>query len=148
MKDKEYYKLRKQTCHSNLMYSVQRMDLLIISIGGAGIYVILEVLKFGYEKKLTSPLVLKIAGVLFVLSIISNLFSQLTGRRANHHDILFCDAHIDANEPPTIDQKKKIKLHDSKSEFYSKWTHRLDKIAVTTLSIALCLVILYFLINF
>nr|WP_121272670.1 hypothetical protein [Pedobacter schmidteae] len=148
MKDKDYYKQRKQICLSNLMYSVQRMDLLIISISGAGVYVVLEVLKFGYGKELKSPFVLKIAGILFILAIIINLLSQLTGKRANHHDVIFCDAHIDADDPPTDDQKDKIEHHDSKSEFYSTLTHRLDKTSVVVLSLGLFLVILYFLINF
>jgi len=130
MKDKEHYKARKQICQSNLMYSIQRMDLLIISISGAGVYVILEVLKFGYDKHLSNPTILKIAGVLFILSIILNFSSQLTGRRANHHDALFCDAHIDADESPTDEQTETIKFHDSKSDRYTKWTHRLDKSSV------------------
>jgi hypothetical protein len=147
MKDKDHYKARKQVCQSNLMYSIQRMDLLIISISGAGVYVILEVLKFGYDKNLNNPSVLKIAGVLFIISIIFNLSSQLTGRRANHHDVLFCDAHIDANEIPTDEQSEKISHHDSKSDTYTKWTHRLDKSSVIIMSTGLIFVIAYFIIN-
>ena len=147
MKDKDHYKARKQVCQSNLMYSIQRMDLLIISISGAGVYVILEVLKFGYEKHLENPAVLKVAGVLFIISIILNLSSQLTGRRANHHDVLFCDAHIDADENPTDEQTEKITYHDSKSDVYTKWTHRLDKSSVSIMSIGLLFVIAYFIIN-
>ncbi len=147
MKDKEYYKARKQVCQSNLMYSIQRTDLLIISISGAGVYVILEVLKFGYNKNLGNTGILKTAGLLFIFSIILNLFSQSTGRRANHHDILFCDAHIEADDTPSEEQLAKISHHDCRSEIYSKWTHRLDKFSIIALAIGLCFVISYFLIN-
>jgi hypothetical protein len=64
------------------LYSVQRIDILIISISGAGIYTCFEIMKYvasdaimkPYLSRINTPF--KVVGVLFVLSIISNFISQ------------------------------------------------------------------------
>lgn len=66
-------------------YSNARLDLLTISICGAGLYICLETLKF----LLNTPTLympswpIKIAGVLFTAAIAINFWSQHTGRRTN-----------------------------------------------------------------
>ena len=68
----EKLKNSKQMACNGWTYSLQRMDLLIISISGAGVYVILETLKYSLEHPLNCILLLKITGAFFVLSIIIN----------------------------------------------------------------------------
>lgn len=66
-------------------YSSARMDLLTVSICGAGLYVCLETLKFLLSAPaLTMPSwPIKVAGVLFTAAIAINFWSQHTGRRCN-----------------------------------------------------------------
>jgi hypothetical protein len=65
-------------------YSNARLDLLTISISGAGLYIALETLKFLFEEKSGMPSwPVKVAGVLFTCAIAVNFWSQHTGRRTN-----------------------------------------------------------------
>lgn len=66
-------------------YSNARLDLLTISICGAGLYVCLETLKFLLSAPaLTMPSwPIKVAGVLFTAAIAINFWSQHTGKRCN-----------------------------------------------------------------
>ncbi len=68
-------------------YSIQRIDLLIISVSGAGIYACLEILKFLYEhNKQCGALSFKITGLFFTTSIIVNFISQWTAYYASLHN--------------------------------------------------------------
>lgn len=66
---------------------MQRIDLLIISVSGAGIYSCWDILKFLAEKKLTSDLtMLRISGFLFLFTIILNFIGQWSSFQANSKD--------------------------------------------------------------
>lgn len=66
-------------------YSVERMDLLTISICGAGLYICLETLRF----LLTGPAPaapawpVKLSGILFTMAIAVNFLGQHAGKRTN-----------------------------------------------------------------
>lgn len=65
-------------------YSIARLDLLTISISGAGLYVTLEMLKFLLQGTTQMPAwPLKVVGVLFTAAIAVNFWSQHTGKRTN-----------------------------------------------------------------
>jgi hypothetical protein len=69
-------------------YSIQKFDLLVVTLSGAGIYTIFEMLKF---LKTTDPFkgqniettVLEWSGGLFVASVIVNFLSHWSGFKAN-----------------------------------------------------------------
>ena len=88
METKEDLFERKKMCHSGWFYAIQRIDLLIITISGAGVYVILEMLKFSRENPLPHLLALKVSGCFFIAAIIINFYSQITGMNANEQDML------------------------------------------------------------
>ena len=67
-------------------YALQRMDLLIISISGAGVYVCLEAIKYSSEKNYQNVWLIKIGGLLFVLGIVINFISQHTGKLSNKYE--------------------------------------------------------------
>ena len=66
-------------------YSVQRMELLIISISGGGLYLIFQIVKEIKISRITieNPRYLFIPGILFLVAIGSNFISQITGYKAN-----------------------------------------------------------------
>lgn len=78
----------KQKTNENLKYSLDRFDILIISISSGGL-----VFSMGFVKDLipkTPPvnfLLLKVSWILFGLAIVLNLFSQVTGYYANKFEL-------------------------------------------------------------
>lgn len=149
MESKDDYRERKKMCYNGWFYAIQRMDLLIISISGAGVLVILEALKFSYDKPtLHSMLTLKWAGAMFVLTIIVNFISQITGKKANFWDMLHCDAKIDASDPATPEETETIIRYDCKADSYSYWTDKLNSASIVTMCIALVTLLSYFWVTF
>lgn len=69
-------------------YSVERFDILIISLSSSGL-----VLSVGFVKNIitdfsnVNPILLKITWLLFTSSLIMNLLSQVTGYYANKYDL-------------------------------------------------------------
>src|SRR3569833_544395 len=96
--DKDYYKEHRKNSFTQWSYSIQRIDLLIVAISSGGIYIVLETLKYSLEHQLCYSLLLKLCGVVFVGAIIANFISQITGQRANDHEIKFSDEKLDDNE--------------------------------------------------
>lgn len=93
MKKKDQLEYNKWVDHLNntkdrTNYSIRRMDLLIISISGAGIYIIFETIR---ELKtggiaLDHPRLLLWSGITFLIGITSNFISQLTGYHGNNYE--------------------------------------------------------------
>lgn len=79
----------KNNLRQNVFYSAQRIDLLIISVSGAGLYASFEILKFFGQHKLYSIYIDDIsppvtwAGILFVVAVILNFCSQWSAYNAN-----------------------------------------------------------------
>lgn len=80
----------------SLFYSIQRLDILIISISGAGVYVVLETLKYRFEHFLfTGSYILKFSGALFVLAALINCFGQYTSYKAHQYSMRYYDICIE-----------------------------------------------------
>jgi hypothetical protein len=133
--------------HQGWLYAIQRIDLLIITISGAGILLILETLKFSLENRLPCICVIKISAVLFVLAIIVNFISQFTGKNANRYDMLWCQDMIDEIQHPPINPNAE-NTNDLKSDFFSKWTRSLNLISMISMFLGLIMLIFYFLFTF
>ncbi|MES2593679.1 MAG: hypothetical protein V4608_17480 [Bacteroidota bacterium] len=81
----------------SLFYSIQRLDILTISISGAGVYVVLETLKYRFEHLLfTGSYILKFSGALFVLAALINCLSQYTSYKAHQYSMMYYDICIEA----------------------------------------------------
>lgn len=89
-KDILYYeRVRKhlEETKNKIHYSLERIDLLVISISGATIYIVFETLKFMYEQHQSFNTGLLIAsGIITTFAIICNFISQWTGFLANKHE--------------------------------------------------------------
>lgn len=107
---------------SREFYSVQRIDLLIISLSGGGLYVTFETIKFLMSEHICADrCFLKIAGISFVLSILSNFISQITAYQSNKHEA--CWAELEERDARGEDiSEEKQTAHSKASEEYNWWT--------------------------
>lgn len=143
------FKERRNLSWQGMFYSIQRIDLLIVSICGAGIYVSLETIKYTIEKEMDSVLLVKLAGLSFVIGIVINFLSQIFGHKSNFYDFLMCETEIEISEE--IDSSKHFKLkkesksYDEKSENYSKLTNFFNYVSMFLMSVGLLLITIYFL---
>lgn len=137
-------KERQKLSWQGVFYSIQRIDLLIVSISGAGIYVCLETLKYMHENSIYNNALIKISGFFFLVGIAFNFISQVYGRKSNYYDFLWCEEKLDCNNTPDEDQKIKIKELDYKSDFYSKKTDSLTNISIGLMFLGLIFLMVYF----
>ena len=86
-------------------YSIRRMDLLIISICGAGIYIIFETLREFKTGKviIDNSTLLLICGLCFLIAIISNFISQKTGFYSNNNEEKFISLELKKIQGKIID---------------------------------------------
>lgn len=131
----------------NKVYSIHKIDTLIISISGASIYVILEIFKYSLQNNLNDLFYLKFSGFAFVFSIIINLISQYTGKIANHYSTVWGYRSIDKLFYES-DTQHKIDEVDKKAELFSTWTERCNWISLALLSLGLITLIIFFVITF
>lgn len=121
-------KERQKLVWDSLFYSVQRMDLLIITISGAGLYAISEVIKFFLQQKLQIPCLIKIAAVLFVISIITNFLSQYYSSKTHYKD--YCSILLQLEEDKTEEQIKYLSKLKVEIETNNKSTYQLNVLSM------------------
>lgn len=131
------YSERKNLSYSNMFYSVQRIDLLVIAISGGGIYVCFETLKYLSENHRCVSLWLKWSLFILLFSIILNFLSQMFGKKSNEHDYLMC---LEAENQNRAEHD----THDRKSESYSKAVDFSNIASVITMFVGLSLLAIYF----
>lgn len=139
---------RRQFAKENLTYSERRMDLLLIAISGAGIYVCLETLKFITEDCREPHWLIWAASISFLLAVIINFYGQFKGRSSNYYDYLMCQAIIDGGENPTDKQKEKIEEHDKKADKYEKYVQPINIACTVLMTVGLLSLVGYFLFCF
>ncbi|MCA0154539.1 hypothetical protein [Winogradskyella vincentii] len=149
MKKKDSYRYNKWISHLNntkdrTNYSVRRMDLLILAISGSGIYIIFETLrefKTGQINIENSSLLIW-SGVIFLLCIISNFISQITGYQANTNEEKYIQEELCKMEGENYDECAQ-KDFDSKVINFNKWTNVLNTISITLMLIGLLLLAIF-----
>jgi uncharacterized membrane protein SirB2 len=130
----EYLNLTREKTN----YAIRRFDLLLISLSGAGIYIIFETIR---EFKTGSvviedPKILIISGICLLFSIISNFLSQYTGYLANDFEEKFIIIMLCKIAGDKFDEKKK-KENNNESKRYTKITNRLNKTSMALLFLGL-----------
>ena len=141
-------KEKQKLAWEGMFYSIQRIDLLIVSICGAGIYVCLELIKHLTIKEESIHILVKLSGACFLFGIIVNFLSQIFGYISNKHDFLMYDVEINAKDKPTKDDEKSISKHDKKSTWYSDLTEIFNYSSMGLMSIGLILIMCYFFFTF
>ncbi len=139
---------RQKLSWEGMFYSIQRIDLLIVSICGAGIYVCLETIKYLSDKSEDISLLVRISGGLFLFGIIVNFLSQIFGYKANQQDFLMCQTEIDAGNKISKSEQGEIDRYDKKSEMFSKFTDRFNYLSMGFMFVGLILIMWFFLFTF
>ena len=116
-------------------YSIQRMDLLTISISGASIYYCLE----------HSGLAIVLALFAFVLAIVANFISQMTGKEANENEAQWAHQDIKRLEDRDDYDADKQTNADCNVRIYNKATKILNRLSVFFMFIGLVLLIIHYL---
>jgi hypothetical protein len=146
----EKWKERHKIAHQGWMYAIQRIDLLIIAISGAGIYLALEVLKFivTFNKVFSNTIYIKSGGVFFVLAIVINFISQYTGMLSNKHDMLWCEMKTDTGDSPNDEQLAAMTISDYKAEKYDCITTKLNITSMLVMFLGIASITYFFLSSF
>ena len=139
---------RQKLAWEGLFYSIQRIDLLIVSISGAGIYVCLESIKYLSDDEIPIHYLVKISGLLFLFAITVNFFSQVYGKKSNEQDYLMCDAKIDAGDEISKSEQAEIDAYDQKADQYTKITNCLNSVSMYLMFGGLLSIMIYFLFIF
>lgn len=101
-------------------YAIGRMDLLIISISGGGLYIVFEILKFLKTSNLTVDTeLLKISGIAFTTAIVINFLSQLSGYYANKYEARWARMKISETRNQPFDKNEMLKV-DLVVDFFNK----------------------------
>ena len=148
-KDKrELAKERQKLSWEGMFYSSQRMDLLIVSLSSAGIYVCLETIKYLSNNEICISLWLKFSGAFFLFSVIVNFFSQIFGYKANEKDFLMCQVEIEADEKMSKKEKAELEEYDLSSTKFSNLTDKFNYLSIILMFFGLISIMYFFLFTF
>lgn len=146
----EELKKRHDLLWKNIEYSVQRMDILTITVCGAGIYTCFELLKFiqvadqwKFPFAKYSCEEIKCAGVFFLFGIILNFVGQVLSYHANYTALnhTLCEIEVVRN---TIAKNP----HSTRwSKLYDKFSRIVTKMSLAAMFIGLIILVLV-LVNF
>ncbi|WP_125719920.1 hypothetical protein [Flavobacterium ustbae] len=148
----------KKQSWDGMFYSIQRIDLLIISICGAGIYVCLETIKYLASTKTICECLylIKFSAFFFLIGIILNLISQQFGYKANQQSYLMYDCEIEIEETKTQSNRDELmaKLecdknnYDKESERFSNLTTTLNYTSMVFMFLGLIFTFIFFIVTF
>jgi len=146
--DMERIKERQKLSSQGIFYSVQRIDLLIVSISGAGIYLCLETLKYLKVNNIELGILIKWSGGILLLAIIVNFISQFLGNKSNYYEYLYCESILESDNEPSDIQQAEISKYDCISDVYDKFTTIFNYTSALLMLSGLVLLISYFLFIF
>ncbi|MCF6331724.1 MAG: hypothetical protein L3J11_00455 [Draconibacterium sp.] len=139
---------RQNFAKENITYSNNRIDLLLISISGGGIYVCLETIKYLSDNCRDPHWLIWVSGVAFLFTVIVNFIGQFVGKRVNELDYIMCQETIDAGDNPTAQQEADIKETDEKADKVEKWINPINYICTGLMITGLSSILFYFILIF
>ncbi|MGV8094477.1 MAG: hypothetical protein AB2L24_21700 [Mangrovibacterium sp.] len=132
-------------------YSIGRIDLLTVSISGACIYIVFEILRFlngpDAVRINSDTTLLKFSAIASVLAIAINFFSQIMGYKANEFEALYSREVINQLEDD-IEDDTKLDLIDRKSRRFSMLTNIANYLSTGFMVIGIAILVFYNLITF
>lgn len=147
---KQYNLDRHKRMWDALFYAHQRMDILIISVSGGGIYVCLEAAKYLREDNylITSDLIT--SAIAFVLAIITNFAAQKLSSEVYvcEYAISNIEVFCDEAELNPDNYKDEISQHKEKAKKIEKWNKYSNMISILTMLIGLIFLVIFFLFTF
>ncbi|MEP0987193.1 hypothetical protein [Ekhidna sp.] len=147
-KDLRYYERQKkhlEETKSKTHYAIARIDLLIISISGASIYILFETLKFMKEQCIIASTELLIAsGICATTAIASNFISQWTGFFANRAEAEFTEYELLLlTRKLTKDEQCDQANQDRRVRKNNWWTRFLNGISTILMFIGVVLLVIF-----
>ncbi|NHN26369.1 hypothetical protein FIA58_011825 [Flavobacterium jejuense] len=129
------------------------MDLLIISISGAGIYSCSELGKYLIDKNIVISGWLKLSAALLVISIISNFISQWLASRTHHEDYCSLLSQLDDEHDEKCSKEEiisfynlrniNIEEYESKAEKFNRFTIKFNNFSIGFMISGLIIFILH-----
>jgi len=134
----------KERALTNKWYAIARIDLLIVSISGGGIYIIFELIKYFYQAHLTmSTTPIKYAALFFTFAIITNFVSQFFGSSANNLNAKFSNIEfkhaIGEQEKDMCD----LKILQDKIDTADKWVNIFNVMSVCAMFVGIIILVVY-----
>ncbi|NRT13655.1 hypothetical protein [Flavobacterium sp. 14A] len=123
-KDNKYVLELKEyilTAESRMKYSLERFDILIISLSSGGLVLVMNLYT---NFPCATKTVINIAWLFFSVALIVNLLSQITGYYSNKYDLKFCKNEI------KITENKKSKRKILKNEELIIIQDKLEKVHI------------------
>jgi hypothetical protein len=141
---KELLSERRKEMFQIMGYSYQRIDLLVVSLSGAGIYLCFETLKYLRAEKICNNTLIKVAGIFFLVSIITNFISQILGRISSEaaYESVYNELKGAEESDPEIQKL------DIRSEKYGKHVSLTNNISAITMFIGMLICVIFFIITF
>jgi hypothetical protein len=122
-------------------YSLERFDILIISLSSGGLVLALNLFKNFQDNSINKDL-LSLSWLFFSMALIINLLSQVTGYLANKYDIKGTRNEIYELEKKPISRNSKwLERYQNTSDFLTKWLNILSFLSLATGIILLILFI-------
>ncbi len=142
-KDKEHISDLKEyltKAEERVKYSLERFDILIISLSSGGLVLALNLFK-NFQDSCIDKNFIKFSWLFFSLALIINLSSQVSGYLANKYDIKGTKNDIYKIEgKDIIGNQKWIDRYQNISDFLTKWFNILSFVSLT---IGIILLILF-----
>jgi hypothetical protein len=134
-KDKEYVSELKEylkKAEERVKYSLERFDILIISLSSGGLVLALNLFK-NYSDSCYDKDTLNLSWTFFSIALIVNLLSQVTGYFANKYDIKVTKNIINKVEGKKTDgNNKKLQNYQDTADFFTKWLNIISFASLTT----------------
>ena len=133
------------------LYSMQRIDLLIISISGACIFIVFEILRF----LKTTPnlhldpatILLKISAICSVIAIGVNFLSQIFAYHANRFEVIFSRMVINQLDEDKMDDVA-LKPIEDKISYFNKFVVVTNIVSTSLMTIGIILLVVFNLVTF
>lgn len=150
-KDNKYILELKEyilSAESRIKYSLERFDLLIISLSSGGLLLVTNLYTNFPE---ANKIIINFAWLFFSVALIVNLLSQITGYYSNKYDLKYCkneikitvnkktETEILKNEQLLLVQDKLEKIHIT----YTQVTKWLNIISFGSLSLGIIMLIIF-----
>ncbi|GAA4075501.1 hypothetical protein GCM10022389_21530 [Flavobacterium cheonanense] len=140
-----YHAERQKRVWESYFYSHQRIDILIIALSSAGIYICLETMKYLYEHNACciNPII-KISAFFLVLTILLNLISQWYSTKIHYNDYDICEYCISLSEEDIMECKDEIKKREKVIEENNKKSTNATKASFAFLFLGVSLLLIFF----
>lgn len=127
-----------------LFFTQQRVEVLLITFGGAGLYVCIESLKEANAKKYEETWMIKCAAIFILLSIAINFLSQFLSIKSQTNDFIENEIAMLCTQEEKDENKDLIKKYRDDSEYYNSWVEKANIYGAIIMFIGYVFLIAYY----